>query len=89
MVLTSNIWTDVGLHNSARGKVIDFVYTNLSGPINGDIIEAVVVKFWELDAQFVPFIPNYPNIVAIPAIQAEWKPNVQNLIHKHFPIMIY
>ena len=32
VMLTSNLWNPVGLHNGARGKVIYFVYMNSDGP---------------------------------------------------------
>ena len=51
--------------------MIHFVYIDLAGPRNGAIPESVVVKFWELYAQVVPNITNYPNGVAIPATQAD------------------
>ena len=32
VMLTSNLWAPVGLHNGTREKVIDFVYMNSDGP---------------------------------------------------------
>ena len=31
VMLTYSLWTPIGLHNGARGKVIDFVYMNSNG----------------------------------------------------------
>ena len=73
VMLNSNLWTDVGLNNGTKGKVVNCFYKDLAGPINGATPEAVVVQFRELDAQVAPFLPNYPNSLAIPAIKAEWK----------------
>ena len=50
-MLTHNLWADIGLHNGAKGKVVDFVYTDAAGPgrNNGKgLPEAVVVVFHEL-----------------------------------------
>ena len=47
-MLTSNLWTEVGLHNGANGTVVDLVYTNSEGLRNGGVPESVVVKFWDL-----------------------------------------
>ena len=44
-MLTSNLWTEVGLHNGAKGTVVDLVYTNSEGLRNGGVPESVVVKF--------------------------------------------
>ena len=32
-----NLWTEVGLHESAKGKVFGFVYTNSEYPRIGEI----------------------------------------------------
>ena len=43
VMLTVNLWTDVGLCNGATGTLIDFIYANNNGP--PDLPEAVIVKF--------------------------------------------
>jgi len=44
VMLTSNLWTDVGLHNGARGKVVDIVYKTSTGPgQSGTVIPNAVV----------------------------------------------
>ena len=48
VMLTSNFWTEVGLHNGAKVKVVDFVYMDYGGPRNGGVSEAVVVQFRNL-----------------------------------------
>ena len=72
-MLTSNLWTHVGLHNGARGKVIDFVYMNSDGTLSQTLPEAVVVQFSHLEPDMTAFLEYYPGSVAIPTITAEWK----------------
>jgi len=47
VILTSNLWADVGLHNGAKGKVVDIVYkiTDGTGPSDTVLPNAVVVQF--------------------------------------------
>ena len=45
IMLTSNFWSEVGLHNGARGKAVDFVYKDSSGPRSGALRESVLVQF--------------------------------------------
>ena len=82
VILTSNIWNTVGLHNGARGKVIDFVYMNSDGPRSQTLPEAVVVKFSHLDPDMPGFIEDYPESVAIPTITSEWEKPSGNGVFK-------
>ena len=43
IMLTMNLWTDVGLCNGATGTVLDFIYANNQQP--PDLPIAVIVKF--------------------------------------------
>lgn len=43
VMLTMNLWTEVGLCNGATGTIIDFIYANNHQP--PDLPEAVIVKF--------------------------------------------
>ena len=45
VILTSNIWNEVRLNNSAKVNVINFFYIDASGPRNGGVPAAVVVQF--------------------------------------------
>ena len=67
-MLTSNLLTPVGLHNGARGKIIDFVYMKLYGPQSQTFPDAVVVQFSHLEPDMPAFIEDYPGSVAIPNI---------------------
>ena len=68
VMLTSNLWTEVVLHNGAEVKQIDFVYIDSSGPKNGGVHNAVVVQFIFLSGEddIQPFLDGYPRSVAIP-----------------------
>ena len=71
VMLISNLWTPVGFHNGARGKVIDFVYMNSDGPRYQNFPEAVVVQFSHLEPDTPDYLEDYPGSVAIPNITAE------------------
>ena len=73
VMLTSNLWTPIGLHNGARGEVIYFVYMNLDGTRSHTFPEAVVVQFSHLDIYMPDFLEDYPGILYIPTITAEWE----------------
>lgn len=42
-MLTTNLWTDVGLCNGATGTVLDFIYAENHQP--PDLSVAIIVKF--------------------------------------------
>ena len=67
VVLTSNLWNEVGLHNGAKVTVVYFVYTDSEGSINGGGIEAVVVQLQHLaeSTHIEPFLEKYERSVAI------------------------
>ena len=72
-MLTSNLWTSIGLHNGTRGKFIDFAYINSDGTQYQTLPETVVVKSSHLDLDMPYFLEYYPGSVSIPNITAEWK----------------
>ena len=71
VMLPSNLWRKIGLHNSAREKVIDFVCMNSDGTLSKTFTEAVVVQFSHLDLDMPAFLEDYPGSVAIPTINTE------------------
>ena len=93
VMLTSNLWTAAGLHNGAKGKVVDFVYTTPEGPRSKELPESVVVYFPHLDENVDAFLPGQPKTVSIPTIQAEWNNGTTGTAsgvytRKQFPLML-
>ena len=75
VMLTMNLWSEVGLCNGATGKVIDVVYADNHSPSNLPI--AVIVQF---DYYTGPsFIETLPKGVPIPPITVTYQsldPNI-------------
>jgi ATP-dependent DNA helicase PIF1 len=89
VMFTSNLWTAAGLHNGAKGKVVDFVYTTPDGPRSGSLPKSVVVQFPHLDETVDAFLPGLPKTVSIPTIQVEWS-NTAGKVYtrKQFSLML-
>lgn len=91
VMLMSNLWSEVGLHNGAKGKVVDIVYTTANGPRDGNLPEAVVVQFDDLSNDVDSFLSDMPCSVAFPVQTVEWKnPSKlnQDFICKQFPLVL-
>ena len=71
VMLTSNLWTAVGLHNVSGGKVIDFVYMKSDGPRSHTFPEDVVMKFSHLEPDMTDFLEDYPGSFSITNITDE------------------
>ena len=56
----SNLWYKAGLHNSAKRKVVNFLYKSASGPRNGVLLEVVVVQFNQLSEELYLFLAHTP-----------------------------
>ena len=90
-MLTLNLWTEVGLHNRAKGKVVDIVYKNAAGPrINNgkNLPEAIVVKFYEINHEVEPFFEGEEKTVAIPVSSFKWRHGSKTFIRKQFPLIL-
>ena len=48
VMLTSNLWTEVVLHNGAKGTVVNAKNTDSEGPRHGGVPETVVVQLRNL-----------------------------------------
>jgi ATP-dependent exoDNAse (exonuclease V) alpha subunit len=73
VMLTSNLWTDVGLHNGAKGTVEGFVYATSEGPgRNGTLPNAVVVSFPHLNDSLPSYFEHVPKTLAIPPQLFSW-----------------
>ena len=91
VMLTSNLWVDVGLHNGAKGKVVDFLYKHADGPQtkNGkEFPEAFVVQFHSMAEGVEPFLGGLPNTVAVPVVLAKWRICTKYFIRKQFPLVL-
>ena len=56
LIITRNLLAIVGIHNSAKGEAVHFIYKYESGQRNRNPPEAVVINCFELDDDFEPFI---------------------------------
>ena len=68
VLLTLNLWTEVGLDNHTKGTVLYFLYTYSEGPRNGGVPKAVAVQLWYLakSTHIEPFLEVYEQSVEIP-----------------------
>ena len=90
VMLISNMWTEVGLHNGAKVTVVIFGYTDSEGPINGGVSETVVVNFRDLSKSTdnEPFLEGFEQGVVIPIKQVEYKHEHSTLLRGKFPLML-
>ena len=91
VMLTQNLWSEVGLHNGAKGKVVDIVYRNQAGPLGNELPLAIVVQFDVLSDEIEPFLEDVPRSIPIPLQTAEWtNPSdiSKKYIRKQFPLTL-
>ena len=79
VMLTANLWQEVGLCNGAAGTVYDIVYQEGHSPPNLPI--AVLVQF---DNYSVPQL--YNNCIPIAPITHEWTDGAQQLSRQQLPL---
>ena len=83
VMLTSNLWPEVGLCNGAVGRVHQIVYNEGQHP--PDLPVAVIVYFEKYAGP--PFIHEHPKCIPVPPITFEWG-YTNNLSRQQLPLQI-
>ena len=85
VMLTANLWAQVGLCNGAAGSVMHILYPEGQCPPSMPI--AVIVKF---DAYTGPnFLDDCPQCVPIPLTTFEWESSGQRLSRQQIPLQLH
>ena len=84
VMLTANIWQEVGLCNGAGGTVYQLLYQANHKP--PDLPIAVLVDFDNYAGP--PFLSSRPNCVPVPPLTFEWESNSQQLSRQQLPLQL-
>ena len=84
VVLTDNLWPDLGLINGSKGTVTHIVFKEGEHPGNG-MPAFILVKF--PDYVGPPYIPHLPGTVPICPRTAEWKEGSTKCTRRSFPLL--
>ncbi len=84
VMLTANLWQEVGLCNGAPGTVQQFLFHEGQAPPNLPI--AVLVEFDNYTGP--PFLADHPKCVPIPPMLAEWNSTGKHLSHQQLPLQL-
>ena len=84
VMLTANIWQEVGLCNGAAGSIKQFFYKEESCPPHLPI--AVLVHFDKYSGP--PFLLDQPSCIPIPPLTFEWESNGQQLSRQQLPLIL-
>ena len=84
VMLTSNLWQQVGLCNGTRGLIEDLLYTHGHKPPNLPI--AILVNF--PDYSDPPFIQSKPKCIPVPPIVFEWHNSLKTLSQQQIPLLL-
>ena len=84
VVLTDNLWPDMGLINGSKGTVTHIVFQEGMHPGNG-MPHFIVVAF--PDYLGPPFLPDHPGTVPIFPRTAEWKVGTTQCTRRSFPLI--
>ena len=83
VMLTSNLWQQVGLCNGTKGTVESLLYAEGHKPPN--LPTAILVNFPEYTGP--PFLQNKPKCIPIPSTVHEWYNGVNIISRQQFPVM--
>ena len=84
VMLTSNLWQQVGLCNGATGIVNNVLYAEGHQPPNLPI--AILINFFNYTGP--PFIPEKPKCVPIPPIVFEWHNGAKTISRQQLPLRL-
>lgn len=84
VMLTANIWQEVGLCNGASGVIQHFLYKANHRP--PDLPVAVMVDFDNYSGP--PFLNDHPKCVPIPPLTFEWELNGCQLSRQQLPLQL-
>ena len=84
VVLTDNLWPDMGLINGSKGTVTHIVFQEGMHPGNG-MPHFIVVAF--PDYLGPPYLPDHPGTVPIFPRTAEWKVGTKKCTRRSFPLI--
>ena len=84
VMLTSNLWQQVGLCNGTRGTVDNILYAEGQKPPSVPI--AITVDFPDYSGP--SFFPNKPKCIPIPPIVHEWHDSLNTLSRQQLPLRL-
>ena len=84
VLLTANLWTEVGLCNGAPGTVYQILFSEGQAP--PDLPIAVLVDFTNYTGP--KFLNNRPKCVPIPPLLAEWTSGGKHLSRQQLPLQL-
>lgn len=85
VMLTANLWQEVGLCNGAAGTVHQLLYQEGHQP--PDLPIAVIVNFNTYAGP--PFLAGHPTMVPIPLLTFEWNTGAQKLSRQQLPLQLH
>lgn len=84
VMLTANIWQEVGLCNCASGTIQHFL-CNANHRLP-DLPTAILVEFENYSGP--PFLSDHPHWIPIPPLTFEWESNGRRLSRQQFPLQL-
>lgn len=84
VMLTANIWQEVGLCNGASGTIQHFLYSANHRP--PDLPIAILVDFDNYSGP--AFLSDHPQWIPIPPLTFEWESNGRQLSRQQFPLQL-